>query len=161
MLPERSDPVGCQRTVIGTTVRRGGVPVSGMTVRCLVAGVGPTTVATMERRQCELASFVGWHVVEVGRRQAWPFIGLADPERGSETRLYIDCSFAVLPEWRHLRQHDDVTLVALDALSMLTVEEVRAEPTGTVRVVLGPLVLEISALPNEWTTGDVWWLGAE
>lgn len=39
----------------------------------------------------------GWFVVEVGRRQAWPFVTLADPQTGNERRIFIDTTFAVVP----------------------------------------------------------------
>jgi hypothetical protein len=29
-------------------------------------------------------------VIEVGVRQAWPFIGFSDPRSGAERRLYLD-----------------------------------------------------------------------
>lgn len=112
----------------------------------------------MEPQERELRSVIGWHVVEVGRRQAWPFIGFAHPERDEEVRLYVDCSIAVLPGARHLRQHDTETLIALDDLNGLTVEDVREGPTGVMSVVLGASVLELSNAPNELTSHNVWWL---
>jgi hypothetical protein len=63
----------------------------------------------------------GWFVVEVGRRQAWPFLNLADPVSGRELRLYIDSTFSVAPGYDAVRQDDVRVFVALDALDGQTV----------------------------------------
>lgn len=111
----------------------------------------------MAREEYEPSLLRGWHVVEVGRRQAWPFIGLADPQTGRELRLYIDSTFSVLPGWTDLRQHDDAVVPALDALTALTVEAVRETP-DEISLDLAGFTLAVAAVPNELTSHSPWWI---
>ena len=45
----------------------------------------------------DVTELVGSFVVEIGIRQAWPFVGFCDnrPTRSRETRLYIDATWSI------------------------------------------------------------------
>ncbi|MFE3068701.1 hypothetical protein [Streptomyces sp. NPDC059247] len=103
-------------------------------------------------------------VVEVGERQAWPFLTFldteSDPER--ELRLYLDTYWLVtapgdagsgragapdnpLPELARLNNRYVVTAVE--------------NPDGSLGVTFdNDLTLRVSGEPVETTTGPVWWL---
>lgn len=68
----------------------------------------------MEPEEIDPALFVGRHVVEVGVRQAHPFLTFADRVSGREVRLYIDAPLCVLPDTSVFRQDDDGLLQALE-----------------------------------------------
>lgn len=108
------------------------------------------------------AELTGWHVVEAGARQAWPFLTFADPESGREARLYIDTDYQVTPAVSELRdQDDDEMRRALMSLNMQRV--VNASMTNealTIEFEAGDAV-RVSRTPNAKTTGDVWWLGLQ
>jgi hypothetical protein len=114
--------------------------------------------AGVEPEEQEPFRLVGWHVVEAGRRQAWPFINLADPESGREVRVFIDATFAVEPGWPSIRQHDQAAVLALDALSGLTVTEVEATG-GCLRLLLGGSSLTVQGEGNDLTSHSPWWVG--
>ncbi|HLS25927.1 MAG TPA: hypothetical protein VK063_08650 [Beutenbergiaceae bacterium] len=105
----------------------------------------------------DLSRLRGWFVVEAGRRQAWPFIVLSDPDTGTEVRVYIDTTFSVRPGWQALRQDDDAVLAALDSLQGLTVTAGRSGPGGLL-VQFGQHELRVETQPNDLTTHDVWWV---
>ena len=111
----------------------------------------------MEPEEHEPSRLIGWHVVEAGRRQAWPFVNLADPESGREIRVYLDTSFSVLPGYSGVRQHDDTAVIALDALSGASVASVRTEDGG-LDIVVGNLTLSVAGKPNELTSHSPWWV---
>lgn len=113
----------------------------------------------MEPEELRPSVLKGWYVVEAGRRQAWPFVGLADPQSGREVRLYIDSTFSVLPGWPELRQHDDSVVPALDELNGLTVTGVRRTPDESLEFEFGGLVLTVSEVPNALTSGSPWPIG--
>jgi len=112
----------------------------------------------VEPEEQEPARLIGWNVVEAGRRQAWPFVGLADPQTGREVRLYLDTTFSVLPGHPGIGQHDDVALRALDALSGGSVTSVRTDGGG-LDLVLGHLTLSVVGDANELTSHSPWWVG--
>lgn len=100
----------------------------------------------------------GWHVVEVGRRQAWPFMGFADPESGMEVRLYIDSTFKISGRRSALRQHDDAAVKALESLSGLTVRSVESSP-AQLNIQFDETTLSIEQEANELTSGSPWYFG--
>lgn len=112
----------------------------------------------VEPEEQEPSRLIGWHVVEAGRREAWPFVNLADPQSGREVRLYLDTTFSVLPGYTGVRQHEATALPALDALSGASVTSVRAEDGG-LDLVLGNLTLSVLGKPNELTSHAPWWVG--
>ena len=60
----------------------------------------------VQPEEMDPAPLVGRHVVEVGMRQAWPFLTLADPESGREVRLYVDAPLTVGSGAITIRQDD-------------------------------------------------------
>lgn len=111
------------------------------------------------------AFLVGYFVVEVGIRQAWPFVAFASHEEGAdpaEVRLYIDSAFTVRPTGSPPAgpEHDDIqrSLLRLAPVLNLTVREAAMGDDATLTLRLdGDLRLQISGSPATWTTHDVWW----
>lgn len=102
---------------------------------------------------------VGWFVVEIGRRQAWPFLTLAHPGTGRELRLYIDTTFAVQPDATRVRQHDDAALTALIPLENQTITAV-TESDGKMHLAVPDATMALNTVGNEFTTHSPWWIGA-
>lgn len=106
------------------------------------------------------SDLVGCFVVEVGERQAWPFVTFCDnratPPR--EARLYIDTlvqvespDSAAVPDGPVL-----VQLLALNNLSVTGIEQT----SGSIVVAFdNGSRLRVSGEAEKWTTGDVWWFG--
>jgi hypothetical protein len=114
---------------------------------------------TVEPEEHEPSRLVGWFVVEEGRRQAWPFINLANPDTGREVRVSIDATFAVEPGWPSIRQHDDSAVVALSTLDGLTVSA--ADSTGGgLRLTLGDMALVVASEGNDLTSDSPWRISA-
>lgn len=167
MFPGRADAraspdVGSHRSCPLRVCASGACPASRERVRVGCAGAEGrgATVQDMEPEKIDPSALKGWHVVEAGRRQAWPFLGLADPHSGREVRLYLDSTFSVVPGWRELRQHDDAVLPALDTLTALTVTDVRDVPGEAIGFEFERAVLTVAALPNELTSHSPWWIGS-
>jgi hypothetical protein len=96
----------------------------------------------------EPAGLVGTFVVEVGERQAWPFLTFCDNRTTppTETRLYIDADWSV------------TGARGMGGLMMLTVQNASVRD-GSLHVELsGGAALDVSGVPNQDTVGDVWWL---
>lgn len=117
------------------------------------AGVRETAAVTAD--EDDPTSLVGCHVVEVGVRQAWPFLTFADPTSGTELRLFIDAPVRVTPDGVPLRQDDERVLSALERVSMLTVDEVTTSD-GHLLLRLEDQLVWISGTGNELTTGEAW-----
>jgi hypothetical protein len=113
----------------------------------------------VEPEEQEPSRLVGWFVVEAGRRQAWPFFNLANPDTGREVRVYIDATFSVEPGWPSIRQHDDSAVAALDALDGLTVSAVEALGGG-LRLTLGDMTLVVAGEGNDLTSDSPWRVSA-
>jgi hypothetical protein len=101
-------------------------------------------------------------VVEVGVRQAWPFLTLCDnahtPPR--ETRLYIGTTFRVGSSPLTFADGDPEPAVAkLLELNNRTVTAVAVGADKELRVVFdgGQSTLVVDAVPRDFT-GDIWWL---
>jgi hypothetical protein len=96
-------------------------------------------------------------VVEVGVRQAWPFLVFA-AEDGSEIRLYIDTNVQVTPLLTTWTSQDAPALWdALMHLNMLNVDEVTVVGAGDLQIEFdGGIGLTVSGEPNEATTGLPW-----
>lgn len=107
-------------------------------------------------------------VVEIGIRQAWPYVTFADSRDGvspQEVRLYIDSSFTVMPGPTVLGSADEddekFRLLRLTEVLNLTVHDVTVDDDGSLMVSFHDNVcLRVSGHSQIWTTGDVWWLGS-
>jgi hypothetical protein len=107
-------------------------------------------------------------VVEIGIRQAWPYVTFADNNDGAtppEVRLYIDSSFTVVPAPIDLGtgEEDDerLWLLRLAEVINLTVQDVTVEDNANLMVSFhGNVCLRVSGHGAPWTTGDVWSLTA-
>lgn len=105
----------------------------------------------------EPSDLVGLFVVELGERQAWPFIQFCDnrPTPSREVRLYIDTVFDVfLPAVVKVEDR----LHRLLALNNLTVGAVEVRGPGLDVSFTDGSRLTISEEAQSWTTGDIWWL---
>jgi hypothetical protein len=101
---------------------------------------------------------VGWFVVEIGRRQAWPFLTLANPDTGRELRLYIDTTFAVQPHTPRVSQHDDKVPSALTPFENQTITDVGSSD-DELRLSVPGATLVLDTRGNELTSHAPWWLG--
>ncbi|MFF0613839.1 hypothetical protein ACFYUD_34765 [Nocardia tengchongensis] len=107
-------------------------------------------------------------VVEIGIRQAWPYVTFADNRGGAspqEVRLYIDSSFTVVPGPAALDsvEEDDekLRLLRLAEVLNLTVHDVTVGDDGGLMVSFHDNVyLRVSGHRQLWTTHDVWWFGS-
>jgi hypothetical protein len=81
----------------------------------------------VEPEEANPGLLVGQHVVEVGVRQGHPYLTFAEPVSGREVRIYVDASVRVSPDPEPVRQDDARLLVALDRVSMLTVDSVQVD----------------------------------
>lgn len=105
-------------------------------------------------------ALVSWFVVEVGVRQAWPFLTLSEPESGAEARLYIDTEFRLEPGDRRFADGDvQRSAAALLDLNNRTVTAVElSDGAGLLLRLDGDRMLSVSGTAAAFTTGDVWWL---
>jgi hypothetical protein len=110
----------------------------------------------------EPEALVGWFLVEVGVRQAWPFLTLSDTGSGDEVRLYIDTEFRLTPGGAELTDGDaERATAALLDLNNRTVTAVeRGDDAELVLRFDGDeRALVVSGTAASFTTHDVWWLG--
>ena len=103
---------------------------------------------------------VGWHVVEVGVRQAWPFLTFADPASGREVRVYMDAAVRVSPDAVSLRQDDAGLVAALERVNMMTVDDA-AVVDGSLELWFEGESVWIDGEENEVTTHTPWWVGLQ
>lgn len=111
----------------------------------------------------DVEELVGAFVVEVGVRQAWPFLGFCDNRgvQSEESRLTLDTSWSIGDE--HGAELDSQRwLLAADALNGLTVSQVTVESDGALHLGFadGP-VLRVSAETSAESTGVPWWLARQ
>jgi hypothetical protein len=108
----------------------------------------------------EPPELLGTFVVELGERQAWPFMTFCDNEAtpSRETRLYIDTEFTLngALAWSSGDQAAVIELLPLNGLVVVAVEVNGAELSLTFNDGTRMVVAGVAAT---WTTGDVWWLG--
>jgi hypothetical protein len=112
----------------------------------------------------EVETLRGQFVVEVGARQAWPFLTLCDnaPTPPRETRLYIGTTFRVGSSPLTFAEGDPEPAVAqLLELNNRTVTDVAVGADNELRLVFdgGQSTLTVDAVRRDFT-GDIWWLGA-
>jgi hypothetical protein len=105
----------------------------------------------------------GRFVVEVGERQAWPFITLCDNRSppATELRLYIDTAFRLEPG-AHVYDDGDThrAVGGLLDLNNRTVTDVETSEGNdlTLRFDGGERSLRIAGTGAGFTTHDTWWL---
>ncbi|MEV6303668.1 hypothetical protein AB0M02_29955 [Actinoplanes sp. NPDC051861] len=109
----------------------------------------------------DLEQLAGCFVVEIGIRQAWPFLGICDsrPAQARETRLYIDAEWAIELITRTTGGADDdrAWLTAAVVLNGRTVESARVEHDGCLRLATDSgHNLVISGQPQPYTVGEPW-----
>ena len=112
----------------------------------------------------EVEAVLGQFVVEVGVRQAWPFLTLCDntPTPARETRLYIGTSFRVGSAPQTFADGDpDPAVAQLLELTNRTVTDVAVSKDNELRLVFdgGQSALTVDAAPRAFT-GDIGWVGA-
>ena len=98
-------------------------------------------------------------VVEVGVRQAWPFLAFAWSSGDRECRLYIDTTFRLGSEDNDHGDAERAAAALLD-LNNRTVIEAAADDESrlTVRFARDRLLV-VEGTPAAFTTQDVWWFG--
>jgi hypothetical protein len=107
----------------------------------------------------------GQFVVEVGVRQAWPFMTFYDPSAtpALERRLYIDTTFTLQPPGCRVFDDGDPgqAVDALLALNNRTVVDVEKNDRHDLTLRFDDdRILTISGTRTAFTTHDVWWLAA-
>jgi hypothetical protein len=110
----------------------------------------------------DASTFVDRFVVEVGRRQAWPFLTLCAnrPEKSDEIRLYIDTAFEVAPGPAYSADGEtSQLLVAIGALENLTVVAAAVGEVGDPSLTFdNDRVLRVSGVASAYTGGPPWWI---
>ena len=109
----------------------------------------------------DTAQIAGSFVVEVGFRQAWPFLGLCDnrPTPARETGLYIDTSWAVeSPSSASGAARDDVAwLTAAVGLNGQTIDRVRVDDDGTLCLTTDAgISLSVSGKAEPYSVSEAW-----
>jgi hypothetical protein len=106
-----------------------------------------------------------YFVVEIGIRQAWPFLRFASNDEGDrpEIRLNIDTGFTVTgidPKGSTGEEDDDELWVRrLLEVNNLTLQRGTIEPDLSLVLTFDDGIrLRINGTPAPWTTKDVWWL---
>jgi hypothetical protein len=126
-----------------------------------VVGVGTTFSVVAD----EVEALRGQFVVEVGVRQAWPFLTLCDnaPTPPRETRLYIGTSFRVGSSPQTFADgHPEPAVAELLELNNRTVTDVAVSADNELRLVFdgGRSALTVDAVPRAFTGDNIWWIGA-
>ncbi|WP_433288134.1 DUF6188 family protein [Micromonospora sp. CA-244673] len=109
----------------------------------------------------DVEQVVGSFVVEIGFRQAWPFLGLCDnrPTPAQEARLYIDASWTieVATSARGTADDDIAWLTAAIALNGRTIDTARVYDDGSLSLTTDTgITLVVSGEPEPDTTGEAW-----
>lgn len=122
----------------------------------------PRFVIVRHHLPVDVDQLAGCFVVEIGLRQAWPFLGLCDnrPSPAQELRLYIDATWSIEADSLSTGSDDDSTwLTAALGLNGETIDHALVDSSGTLRMTMASgLSLVISGEPESYTVGDAWWL---
>ncbi|WP_146246813.1 hypothetical protein [Actinoplanes xinjiangensis] len=111
----------------------------------------------------DVGRFAGSFVVEIGYRQAWPFLGICDnrPTPAQEARLYIDTAWRIeATSFVEGHADDDMAWLAA-ALDLIegTINAARVDDDGSLLLTTGSgAVLAVSGEPDPTTIGEAWWL---
>lgn len=108
------------------------------------------------------SDLIGSFVVEIGVRQAWPFVGFCDNRSTppTERRLYIEAGIEVRPV-REAATGDSLftQLVALSVLNGLTVTSTEVDDDHTLHIFFTEEgVLIINGEPGPETSIEPWWV---
>jgi hypothetical protein len=98
----------------------------------MIASTAPSAVR--HHLTVDLDQLAGSFVVEIGLRQAWPFLGLRDnrPSPAQEIRLYINATWSIETASLTTGSDDDITwLTAALAFNGETIDDVRVDDDGT------------------------------
>jgi hypothetical protein len=109
----------------------------------------------------DVEQITGSFVVEIGVRQAWPFVGLCDnrPTPAQETRLYIDASWTIeaTTSTSGGAEDDIIWLTAAAALNNTTIDTAWIDEDGRLHLTTDSgLTLAVSGKPESYTTGEPW-----
>jgi hypothetical protein len=108
----------------------------------------------------DISALVGSFVVEIGIRQAWPFVGFCDnrPARSRETHLYIDAMWSLNGAGADDVDDDERWLLAAADLNGATVAKAYVGTDGVLRLeTTEGQVLAVSGEPTAATVGQPWW----
>lgn len=99
-------------------------------------------------------------MVEVGFRQAWPFLGLADnrPAVARETRLYIDSTWTITTATAVAGGADEglAWLTAAIAMNGETIHTARVDDGVLALTTISGIELVVSNEPQPYTAGEPW-----
>lgn len=109
----------------------------------------------------DVNQLAGSFVVEIGFRQAWPFLGLCDNRStpAKETRLIIDASSTIEAATVGTGSADDdvAWLTAAVALNGETIDDARVDDGGTLYLLTASgHALVVSGEPEPSTVGEAW-----
>jgi hypothetical protein len=113
----------------------------------------------MEPEELDPTLLIDRFVTEVGRRQAWSFLGIHDPKSSREIRLYIDATCSLSSVAGEFEQDDAGLIHALERLNGLTLTEVVVLPEALF-LKLGAESLQIESRGNDLITHSPWWIAA-
>ena len=113
----------------------------------------------MEPEESDPGLLVGRHVVEIGRRQAWQFLTVADPETGREVRVYVDAPLTVT-SGAQMGQEEPGFLRALDELNLRTITAADVVD-GTLVLQVDGVEVRVSGESDDLTSGSPWWIGMQ
>lgn len=108
----------------------------------------------------DISNLAGSFVVEIGIRQAWPFIGFCDNRlaRSRETRLYIDAAWAIDAAVVHDVEDDERWLLTAARLNGATVVGAYVGTDGALNVETDEgHALVVSGEATASTVGEPWW----
>jgi hypothetical protein len=109
----------------------------------------------------DVEQIAGSFVVEIGVRQAWPFVGLCDnrPTPAQEARLYIDASWTIEANTSASggAEDDIMWLTAAAPLNNTTIDTAWIDEDGRLHLTTDSgLALAVSGDPEPYTTSEPW-----
>lgn len=108
----------------------------------------------------DISGLAGSFVVEIGVRQAWPFVGFCDnrPARSRETRLYIDAAWSIDAAVVEDVEDDERWLLTAARLNGANVVEAYVGTDGALNVETDEgHTLVVSGEATASTVGEPWW----
>jgi hypothetical protein len=108
----------------------------------------------------DVSDLAGCFVVEIGIRQAWPFVGFCDnrPTRSRETRLYIGTGWSIGEAAADDADDDERWLLAAYGLNGASVMGEHVEIDGALNLEMDDgRTLVVSGQATTSTGGEPWW----